>query len=291
VPALAASNHRIRRLRRLSGRRSARSADDAFVLEGPTLVAEALDRRADLEAVYLDEAAAADLAPVAEQAAVAGVAVHLVAPGVLAGITDTVTPRPVLAVAAIPRADLGAVIEHARSDRRHLVLLVDVRDPGNLGTIIRAADASGAAAVICATGSVDPWSPKVVRSSAGSVLHVPIVTGLDAPTVLDVLARARIPTVGTVVRGGTPYDRTSLAGSPAIVLGNEAHGLPAELAERIDQAVTIPMDGRAESLNVAMAASILMFEALRQRRIDHTGPPAGHSDWTTEPADDKVISP
>jgi TrmH family RNA methyltransferase len=263
VPALAASNPRIRRLRRLSGRRSARLDERAFLLEGPVLVAEALAAFVPLDGIY---GAGAALTPeLVATAHAQGIAVHEVADGVLDGITDTVTPRPVLAVAPLVAHPLGEVVDRTLAAARPLLVLVDVRDPGNLGTILRAAEASGATGVVCTKGTVDPWSPKAVRSSAGAVLHVPVVSGPDAADVLATLARAGIPRIGTVVHGGVAHHAAPLTGPIAIVLGGEAHGLGADLAPLVDQPVTIPMEGRAESLNVAMAASILCFEALRQR--------------------------
>lgn len=261
-----------------------------LLIEGPTLVAEAIADGVSLEAIYLDntdelDTSTTELVSAAERQ---GITIHRVASGVLVGITDSVTPRPVLAVAPIPSHTADSVVIDAARRRCHVLVLVDVRDPGNVGTIVRAADASGAAGVLCATGTADPWSPKVVRSSAGAVLHLPVATGLDAASLLDTLATHRVPTIATVVDGGVPFDCAPLAGAVALVLGNEASGLSTELAAGIEQAVTIPMQGWAESLNVAMAASVLSFEALRQRRAVGAGP---DSDWTRPDTDDKVITP
>lgn len=288
---LAASNPRIRRLRRLSGRRSARVDERAFVLEGPVLVAEAIAAHVPLEGIYAERAALDD--DIAASAHAAGVPVHEVADGVLAGITDAVTPRPVLAVAPLVEVPAEVVISRAHEQGRPVLVLVDVRDPGNLGTLLRAAEASGVAGVLAAKGSVDPWSPKAVRSSAGAVLHVPIATGAEPASVLDRLGGAGLRRLATVVDGGRPVDAVELSGPVAVVLGGEAHGLHAGLVDRCDEQVTIPMEGRAESLNVAMAGTVCLFEAARQRR---TAPvrapnPSRPTDWTPEPTDDKVSGP
>ncbi|HEY9557530.1 MAG TPA: RNA methyltransferase, partial [Acidimicrobiales bacterium] len=119
--------------------------------------------------------------------------------------------------------------------------------------------------LFCGT-SVDPCNPKCVRAAAGALFHVPVSGGGDVITVLDQLSQAGVRSAATVVNDGTPYDSADLTGPVALVLGSEAHGLPAEVLERVDLALTIPMAGRSESLNVAMAGSILCFEALRQRR-------------------------
>lgn len=263
MTALAASNPRIRRLRRLSGRRSARHEEGAFVLEGPTLVAEALSAGVALESVFVETGVSTD---VVDAARLAGVAVHEVEPGVIAGITDAVTPRPILATAAIDPAAPAGVLAAAVERGRPVVLLVEVADPGNLGTILRAADAAGCAGVVCSRGTVDPWSPKAVRSSAGAILHVPVAVDVDPVGFLSECSSARIPMAATVVDQGTPLDRTDLSGPSVLVLGSEAHGVPAAVLDQVDLRLTIPMEGRAESLNVAMAASVLVFEAMRQRR-------------------------
>jgi RNA methyltransferase, TrmH family len=152
------------------------------------------------------------------------------------------------------------------------LVLVGVNDPGNAGTLLRAAEAAGAGAVLFCGDSVDPCNPKCVRASAGAVVHVTIAIGGDPVEVLEGLASIGVRTAATVVRDGTPYDELDLTGPVALVLGSEAHGLPREVADRVDLRLTIPMAGRAESLNVAMAGAILAFESLRQRRAgDGTG--------------------
>lgn len=150
------------------------------------------------------------------------------------------------------------------------LVLVDVGDPGNAGTLLRAAEASGAAAVVFCGHSVDPSNAKCVRASAGALFHVPVAVGGDVAEVADRLGRAGVRTVATVIEDGTPYDELDLRGPLAILLGSEAHGLPPQAIATARERASIPMTGRAESLNVAMAGTLLCFEALRQRR---TSPP------------------
>jgi TrmH family RNA methyltransferase len=150
-----------------------------------------------------------------------------------------------------------------------VVVCVDVRDPGNTGAVIRLADAAGADAVVCCDGTADPFNPKTVRASAGSVLHLPIVVGGAPDEVLAVLGARGMQRVAAVVRDGTPYTDLDVSGPLALVLGNEAAGLPDDMAGSIDDAVTVPMAGRAESLNVAMAAAVLCFEVRRRRSNMH----------------------
>ncbi|MCU1450159.1 MAG: rRNA methylase [Acidimicrobiales bacterium] len=222
------------------------------------LLAEAVAADAVVEEVFVapggdDEAV--------DRAVAAGARRHDLAAGVLERVADTVTPQPVAAIVAAVDVELEAL---GRGDL--FVVCVDVRDPGNLGTVLRIAEASGASGVICCEGSVDTYSPKTVRASAGSLFHVPVVAGGEPLEVLDRLGRWDMRRLGTDARTGTPYDEVPLTSPTAIVLGNEAHGLPADLAAGLDDTITIPMVGRTESLNVGMAAAVLCFEAARQRR-------------------------
>lgn len=201
------------------------------------------------------DAAVSELAGLA---VAAGARVFELAPGVLERLASTVTPQPVLAV--FPVLDLPAVPEE--SD--FVVVMADVRDPGNAGTVLRTADAAGVGAVVCCGGTVDPYNPKTVRASAGSIFHVPFVLAEDPAQTLSDLGESGFRRLGAVARGGDDYARVDWSGSIALVLGNEAWGLPEGLP--LEALVGIPMAGRAESLNVGTACAVLCFEALRQRR-------------------------
>jgi TrmH family RNA methyltransferase len=232
------------------------------VIEGPVLVAEALAAGI----VVLELLVVADAAPeLVADARRRGIDVHVVAPEVLARSLDTSTPQGVAAVATRPEVSLATALEAAAAGPLALVL-VDVSDPGNAGTLLRAAEAAGAAAVLFCGDSVDPCNPKCVRASAGALFHLPVSSGGEALAVLEGLGEAGVRRVATVVRGGTPYDEVDLAGPVAVALGSEAHGLPTALVDLLDDRLSIPMVGRSESLNVAMAGSVLCFESLRQRR-------------------------
>lgn len=249
---------KVQRLRRLVGRRSARDEERAFVIEGTKLLREALDAGAPVEAVFVAPGASD---PSIDRAHDAGLIVFELAPGVIERVADTVTPQPVMAVVQMIDVELEAVRENT-----FVVVCVDVRDPGNAGTVMRSAEAAGAGAVVSCTGSVDLYNPKTVRASAGSLFHVPVVAGGDPMHVLDTIAAWGLQRLGTDASGGVAYDEADLTRPVAIVLGNEANGLPAEVRSRLDEVVTIPMVGRSESLNVGMAASVLCLETARQRR-------------------------
>ncbi len=145
------------------------------------------------------------------------------------------------------------------------MVCAEVRDPGNAGTVVRTADAAGAAAVVFADETVDPTNPKAVRASAGSIFHLPIVAGGPATEIVRHLGAVGYTTVASVPRGATAYTAFDWRRPVALVLGNEATGLDPEVAGVVDTAVTVPLSGRAESLNVSAAAAVLCFEARRQR--------------------------
>jgi TrmH family RNA methyltransferase len=208
---------------------------------------------------------------VCRRASAAGARVFPLSPGVLERVADTVTPQPVLAVVPMlpmlgdqhtptavpmPSADPGALV----------IVLVDVRDPGNAGTVLRAADASGARAVVFAADSVDPYNPKTVRASAGSLFHVPFAVQPDPVVAAADLKAAGFRTRATVVRHGEDYAALDWSVPTALFFGNESAGLDPALSATLDGAVAIPMAGRAESLNVGVASAVVAFEAFRQRR-------------------------
>ena len=191
------------------------------------------------------------------------------APGVLERVADTVTPQPVLAV--LPMLDEpapGADVPVGPPVRPLVVVLVDVRDPGNAGTVLRTADASGVDAVVFAADSVDPYNPKTVRASAGSLFHVPFAVRDDPARVAAELAGRGLPHPGHRRPGrATDYAGARLVGARRRC--SSATSPPAstpDAVRRARRAVAIPMAGRAESLNVGVACAVVCFEAFRQRR-------------------------
>lgn len=268
-PALGPRNTEVKRLRTLLRDPSARAAESAFVLEGPRLVADALRRGAVFDAIFLGPNARTAFRALLEIPRDDDVAVFDLKEGVLEKLGSTRTPQPVLAVAVIPRRPAVADLD---GDGPVLVA-VSVSDPGNLGTLVRGAEASGCAGVVCCGESVDVYNPKVVRASAGSVLGIPIVERRgsggageagDPVLVLDELAAQGRKRYGATV-DGAPASTVDLSVPVALALGNEAHGLSDRVLEHVDGRISIPMAGQAESLNVAMAGTVLAFEVARQR--------------------------
>lgn len=260
---LGPRNPEVKRLRELLHDRAARAEARAVVLEGPRAIDAALARAVRPEALYVAPRAEPAFAVLVDRVRAAGTRVVELKEGVLERIGTTVTPQPVLAVAPAPAA---ATLPTLASDRPVLVL-VDVADPGNAGTLLRSAEAAGAAGVVCCGDTVDVHSPKVARASAGAIFGVPLVVEGDPVPVLDALGAHERRRYGTAARGGEPPARLDLSGGPVVVVGNEAHGLPSQLTGRLDGCITIPMGGAAESLNVAVAGSVVLFEAARQRAL------------------------
>jgi TrmH family RNA methyltransferase len=249
------------------------------VVEGAKVLGEALAAGVAVESVFVDRAGlGADGAAhqLVERAYSAGSRVYDLDADVLARVAGTVSPQPVLAV--VPEVDVR--LDRLRLDGADLVVVcVDVRDPGNLGTVLRSAEAAGAGGVVCCEGTVDVFNPKAVRASAGAVFHVPVVCGGPPAAVLGELGGWGLRRLATAPRGGVDYTVADLAVPVALVLGNEAHGLPDALSGVLDGRLTIPMAGRAESLNVGMATAVLCFEARRQRRLV-AGGNRGQGTWS-----------
>jgi TrmH family RNA methyltransferase len=264
-------------VRSLLQKRSTRWAEQAFVAEGVELLRTALRAGVAIESVYLAPEGVADrlTRETCDRALDAGARVFHLAPGVLERVADTVTPQPVLTVLPMLGAAGNDVAGAADpSGQPLIVVLVDVRDPGNAGTVLRTADASGVSSVIFSGESVDPYNPKTVRASAGSLFHVPFGIEADPVALATSLAGRGYRTLATVVRDGDDYAALDWSIPTALFLGNEASGLEPEALAAIGGAVAIPMEGRAESLNVGVACAVLCFEALRQRRSSGRGPEA-----------------
>ncbi len=229
-----------------------------FLAEGPNLV-EAASARGLVRDVFVTEAAAA------RHEALLGALkapVHLVTERAAKVLSDTVTPVGLVAVCDIPGTQLADVLA---GSPRLVAVAVEIGEPGNAGTLIRIADAMGAAAVILAGHSVDPYNGKCLRASAGSIFSVPVVVEADANAAVAALRAAGLQVLASTLDGETALDEAEqLLGRPtAWLFGPEAHGLSAEIAGRADGRVRIPMAGGAESLNVAAAAAICLYQSSR----------------------------
>lgn len=252
------TNADVARLRDLTRDRRARHEAGRFVVEGIKLVEEVL--RSELSVVLVCVEDGWDLPP----AITSAVADHdarvvTVARHAIERVSSTRSPQPVVAEVEIPASGWDALA----TDGATLVAL-DLNDPGNLGTLMRSAEAAGFRTVVCLGDTVDPFSPKVVRASAGALFRIPVIVDRDGAAGLGSLGERGIVRYGTRMHDATPCDEADLTGRIALVLGSEAHGLRAE--SPVDQWLSIPMAGDTESLNVAMAGTILTYEVARQHR-------------------------
>ena len=245
-------------MRRLLTRRSARQAEGAYVVEGTKLVEEALQRGADVEGVYWAPGAPPALLARAHDH---GIRVFELAAGVMERVADAVTPQPVLAVVATARSSL----EDLR-DATMVLVGAEVRDPGNAGTLLRTARAAGADGVVWSPGSVDLRNPKTVRASAGALFGSVVVEGVGVDQALAKLGGWGLERLAAVPAGGCDHAGMDLTRPFALVVGNEAHGLAPGRTSEVDRLVTIPMAADTESLYVATATGVILFEAARQRR-------------------------
>jgi len=266
---LTTRSGRVRTARRLV-RRAARTEHRLFLAEGPQAVREALALPGCVREVFAVPGAAPDLAAAAAGAGVPWLPVDEAA---LVSLADTVHPQGVVAVCRFLDEPLEDLL--ARGPRL-LALCADVRDPGNAGTVVRCADAAGAGGVVLTGSSVDPYNGKAVRASVGSLFHVPLAL---APPTDDVVAAVRRTGLVVLAADGAgeldlddAADDGLLAGPTAWLFGNEAWGLPDEVAALADHRVRIPIHGRAESLNLATAAAVCLYASARAQR---RRPPSG----------------
>ncbi|HMG65369.1 MAG TPA: RNA methyltransferase [Streptosporangiaceae bacterium] len=265
---------RVKAARQLA-KRAFRERSRLFLAEGPQALREALRIPGVLTDLFVSGAAAGRHADLVEQAAGQGVAVAGVSGEVMAELAQTVTPQGLLGVCRfidVPLAELAA----ARP--RLVAVLANVRDPGNAGTVLRTADAAGADGVIFTAASVDPYNSKCVRSSAGSLFHLPVVTGAEPAAAAAALRAAGLRVLAADGTADHVLDAAAgpgLDGPTAWLFGNEAWGLPADLLALADEAVAVPIYGRAESLNLAAAAAICLYaSAARQHALAPAAPPA-----------------
>ncbi len=254
---------RITAARKLS-KRSARTKERRFVAEGPQAVREAT---AHLVEVYVTPEAALRHPDVLDAAHAAGATVWTATDEVVAALCDTVTPQGIAGVCRFLDVPLAEVL----AGRPRLVaVLSSVRDPGNAGTVLRCADAAGADAVVLTDASVDVYNPKAVRASAGSLFHLPVVTGVPVAEAITGLRTAGLRVLAADGAGDrdldTELDEGTMSAPTAWIFGNEAWGLPPETRSLTDATLRVPIHGQAESLNLATAAAICLYASARAQR-------------------------
>ncbi len=238
-------------------KRAIRERDRAFLVEGAQAVAEALAHDDAISTLFHT-----DEHPLVVRARERGVEVLPVTPEVMARLTSTVTPQGLVGVAAFVDIPLDALPPSTGC----VAILHAVRDPGNAGTVVRSADAAGADAVVFTSTSVDVYNPKTVRASAGSVFHLPVVRDVETAAAVEAARERGCHVLAMDARGDEDLHHVDLSVPTAFLFGNEAWGLPPDVAGLADATVRVPIAERAESLNLAAAATVCLFERRRQVR-------------------------
>jgi TrmH family RNA methyltransferase len=264
--ALSLRSAQVKVARQLA-KKAFRERGRSFLAEGPQAVREALRTPGVVTELFVTGQGRSRHPDLAEQAAGDGVPVHEIGSDVMAELAQTVTPQGLLAVCRFVDVPLSTV---TGAQPRLVAVLANVRDPGNAGTVLRTADAAGADGVVFSAASVDPYNAKCVRSSAGSLFHLPVVAG---PPLTDVIAGLRAAGLQVLAADGRaslvlgdPAAGPDLSLPTAWLFGNEAWGLPADLRALADAVVAVPIYGQAESLNLAAAAAVCLYASARQAR-------------------------
>ena len=262
-------NEQIKNIATLQKKARERKAQRLFVVEGVRAVSEVPGQL--LKAVYittdlLNSETGKSLAHDIETKA-PGIVVEEITPAVYAAMSDTVTPQGVLALVSMCDFSLEDVLGLSSNKPAHVIILESLQDPGNLGTIVRTAEGAGATGIIMNSTTVDIYSPKVVRSTMGSIFRVPHIITSDLAATIDTLkGDYKLDIFAAHLKGENFYDELDFSGPVGFMIGNEGNGLTDETASLATKYLKIPMEGRLESLNASVAASILMYETHRQRR-------------------------
>lgn len=247
----SAQNKIIKEINSLKNKKD-REKKGLFVLEGERLISEINN---EWKVKYIAVAESYDKSVEAER-------VYRINDSLFGKISDTINPQGILAVCEIKNFSIEN-IDYSKNP--FFVILENVTDPGNMGTIIRTADAAGAKGIFVTKGCVDIYNPKVIRATMGSVFHLPVYRNVEGCEIVRELKNKGIVTLGAHLKGEkTPYEINMKKGC-AVIIGNEAKGLSHEISGEADYLVKIPMPGRAESMNAGIAAGILIYEAVRQR--------------------------
>ena len=236
-----------------------------FVLEGPNLLREALNEGLRLNSVFcLSGSEPPEILELLQEAELNGIPAYTVSREAFMRMSQTDTPQGILAVAEkrkFTERDLFG------TKNGNILVLDRIQDPGNMGTLLRTADAAGFAGVMLIKGSVDPYSPKVVRAATGSLFRMPLMTGLAPQLAAELLKSHGKTLLATAMDATVAYYDEALSGNIALIIGNEGNGISDELMT-LSKKIAIPMAGRTESLNAALAGGIIMFEALRQKSLE-----------------------
>ena len=247
----------------LRAKKKERDRRGLFVVEGGKMFGEAPTER--ISQVYLAQSAEKEMyAQYGDK--LSGLPCEIVADEVFARMSDTVTPQGVLCLVRQQQYNIEEMLRGSDKKQMLFIVLEDIRDPGNLGTIFRTAEAAGADGVIMSSRTTDIYNPKTIRSTMGAVYRVPFLYAEDLSSIIKMLRERGTAVYAAHLRATAFYDAYDYRKSTAFLIGNEANGLREETAGCADAFLGIPMEGKVESLNAAVASSILLYEAYRQRR-------------------------
>lgn len=254
------SNKKIKNIQALIAKSKERRRQSLFVTEGPKMCFEAPDTW--VEEVYMSQSFYENDRYLSEKQRLSDKTV-VVSDSVLKAVSDTKTPQGVIALVKLPIYSLEDLLE---GDKTHLLILESIQDPGNLGTMLRTSEGAGATGVIMNNTTVDIFNPKTVRSTMGSIYRVPFYITEDLKETISELKKRDIQVYAAHLKGKNSYEQSDYTGASAFLIGNEGNGLSDEIAEMSDMYIRIPMEGKVESLNAAISATLLMYECSRQRR-------------------------
>ncbi len=254
------SNDKIKYLKQLLAKRKQRENDKVFVCEGIKLYGELLrDCPEKIVSVYASESYFNGLSEADKTRLFAGKNFEVVKDSVFDSVAETVTPQGILCVAKQPEYNAEEILS-AKGPLR-ILFLEDLRDPGNMGTILRTSEGAGMDLVIAGGDCVDIFNPKVVRATMGSIFRVPFVMANDTAKLLEMLRKYNVTTYAAYLAGSENFKLVKYDSRAAFLIGNEANGLKKETAEAADHCIRIPMAGKLESLNAAVAAAVIMYNA------------------------------
>ena len=252
------TNNRVKRMVALCQKAKARREEDAFVVEGPKMFLEA--PRSWIKEVYVSESF---MKKCDFKEALEAIGYEVVTDEVFQKISDTKTPQGILSILKKPHYELTDIL--GKEEKPLLVLLEDIQDPGNLGTIFRAGEGAGISGVIMTSQTADLFNPKVIRATMGSIYRMPYIYVDGLQDIMKQLHDKGISTYAAHLEDSVDYDTPDYTKGTAFLIGNEGNGLKRETADAATQYIKIPMAGQVESLNAAIATSVLMYEAARQR--------------------------
>lgn len=258
------SNKTVKEIVALSQKGKERQKKNVFVVEGVKMFLEAPEER--ICGIYVAQSAENEMLQVCREK-LENLSYELVSDEVFAKMSDTVTPQGILCLVRQLNYDLAFLLKKDIKKHPLYIILEDIQDPGNLGTIFRTAEAAGASGVIMSSRTVDIYNPKTIRSTMGSVYRVPFLYVEDVSSIIKVLQENNVCVYAAHLAGKAFYEDGDYRKGTAFLIGNEGNGLREETAACADALIKIPMEGSVESLNAAVASSVLLYEAYRQRRV------------------------